>query len=101
MKIITKDELKHEKLDYAKEIKKGAVFIYPTDTIYGIGCNARLPEAVIRLRAIKKQRDRPLSVIVPSKEWIRDNCDSPNRVEMRRWIKKLPGSYTIILKLKK
>ena len=100
MKILTKDEFMHAKYDYAKAIKEGAVFIHPTDTIYGIGCNAMIPESVKRLREIKKQFTKPLSVIVPSRDWIRDNCDTPNRVEMRRWIKKLPGPYTIILELK-
>src|SRR3989338_1036011 len=100
MKILTIDEFKHSKNNFGTDIKNGAVFIHQTDTIYGMGCNARLAESVLRLRELKKQRDRPLSVIAPSKEWIKKNCDSPNKIEMRRWIKKLPGPYTIILKLK-
>jgi len=100
MNILTRDELKHDKLDYTKKIKGGAVFIHPTDTIYGIGCTALKSASVKKLREIKQQFDRPLSVIVPSKDWIRQNCDSPNKIEMRRWMKKLPGPYTLILKLK-
>ncbi|MBI2135894.1 Sua5/YciO/YrdC/YwlC family protein, partial [Candidatus Woesearchaeota archaeon] len=33
-------------------IRFGAVFIYPTDTIYGSGCNARKDESVRKIRMI-------------------------------------------------
>ena len=100
MNTITKDEFSRSKHDYGKDIINGVVFIHPTDTIYGIGCNAMSCDAVNKLRTIKQQKDRPLSVIAPSIEWIKENCDSPNRIEMRRWLKKLPGPYTLILTLK-
>ena len=79
-----------------KEIQKGKIFIYPTDTIYGLGCNAEDKEAVEKIKQIKQRdKDKPLSVIAPSIDWIKENliidCDLD---------KYLPGPYTIILKKK-
>ena len=38
------------------------------------------------------------SVIAPSKGWIKENCELNGKVE--QWIEKLPGPYTLILRLK-
>jgi L-threonylcarbamoyladenylate synthase len=38
-------------------IKSGGVILYPTDTIWGIGCDATNPEAVKRIYEIKKRPD--------------------------------------------
>ena len=79
-----------------KEIRKGKLFIYPTDTIYGLGCNAEDKEAVEKIKQIKQRdKDKPLSIIAPTIDWIKENlivdCDLD---------KYLPGPYTIILKKK-
>ena len=74
-------------------IKEGKVFIYPTDTIYGIGCNADNEFSVKRIRKIKIS-NKPFSVIAPSKEWIKENCECGEELE------KLPGPYTFIYKTK-
>lgn len=79
-----------------RAIKSGAIFIYPTDTVYGIGCNAEIESSVKRVRKIKKQFDRPFSVIAPSMDWIEENLYSKKEVR-----DKLPGPYTFILKMKK
>ena len=72
-------------------IKEGKVFIYPTDTIYGIGCDATNKESVQRIREIKNSQ-KPFSVIAPNKDWINEYCDAGEE------LKKLPGSYTFIYK---
>ena len=46
-----------------KVLSKGGNLLYPTDTIWGIGCDARNTTAVERLYAIK-QRDHSKSMIV-------------------------------------
>lgn len=38
-------------------LRKGGVIIYPTDTVWGIGCDATNEEAVRRIYAIKRRED--------------------------------------------
>ena len=73
---------------------KGNIFVYPTDTIYGLGCNAQNSELVAKIREIKAA-EHPFSVIAPSKDWIKQNCVCEDE-----WLEKLPGPYTLILRLK-
>tara|TARA_Y100000310_G_C20685071_1_gene818449 strand:+ start:1647 stop:2183 length:537 start_codon:yes stop_codon:yes gene_type:complete len=90
MEIISLDEVNPRDI-------KNKIFIYPTDTIYGIGCNALKKELVDEIRRIKRRDSKPFSVIAPSKKWIYDNLE----IENKNYIKKLPGPYTFILKMKK
>jgi L-threonylcarbamoyladenylate synthase len=99
MLILSKDELIVEKEFFKIKVMKGAVFIHPTDTIYGLGCNALDKEAINKIREIKKRpKEKPFSIIAPSKDWIFENCEVDD--EAKTWIDKLPGPYTLILKLK-
>lgn len=90
--VISKEAFLSEKSKYFSAVRNGAVFIYPTDTIYGVGCDASNDAAVRRIRELKKRDAKPFSVIAPSKEWILKNCEVP-RPEL---LDKLPGPYTII-----
>src|SRR5210317_788647 len=48
----------HNDIKKALEVlRKGGVILYPTDTIWGIGCDATNPEAVSRIYKIKKRND--------------------------------------------
>ena len=98
MQILSRDEYNLRKEELLLKIKQGAVFIYPTDTIYGLGANALNHNAVNKIRQAKGRYERPFSVIAPSKEWIRENCEVNEKTE--EWLEKLPGPYTLILKLK-
>ncbi|MBI3032521.1 threonylcarbamoyl-AMP synthase [Candidatus Woesearchaeota archaeon] len=98
MNILTKEEFFKERRKYQNMIKKGAVFIYPTDTIYGLGCDATNKTAVRKIRQLKARPDNPLSIIPPSKEWIEENCEVFG--QGIDWLEKLPGPYTLIFKLK-
>ena len=47
-----------EDIQKAVEVmRKGGVILYPTDTVWGIGCDATNPEAVKRIYEIKKRDD--------------------------------------------
>ena len=99
MTTVNKDEYHVNKHRILRQIKEGAVFIHPTDTIYGIGCDATNEEAVEKIREAKQRKDLPFNVIAPSRKWVRENCEVNEEAE--EWLAKLPGPYTIILKLKK
>lgn len=53
--------LKKEQLQDIAEavrvVKSGGIILYPTDTIWGIGCDASNPEAVARVYALKQRID--------------------------------------------
>ena len=49
MQLLTKEELDNRKEEIIEKILNGAIFIYPTDTIYGIGCNALIDDSVKRM----------------------------------------------------
>lgn len=80
----------------ASKAKIEGIFIYPTDTIYGIGCNAEDKKLVQKIRIIKKRDQKPFSIIAPSKKYILDNF----YVTKEEIDKYLPGPYTLILKKK-
>lgn len=95
--VISHEEFKHSPSKYLKKFKE-EVIVYPTDTIYGIGCNAMIPSLVSRIRDMKHSHLQPFSVIAPSKQWILDNCIVEK--EHDEWLERLPGPYTLIFKLK-
>ncbi len=78
-----------------EEMRTGSIFVYPTDTVYGIGCNALISDSVKKIRKIKKT-DHPFSVIAPSKEWILKNLV----VDSKKSLDVLPGAYTLIFRKK-
>ncbi|PLW80304.1 threonylcarbamoyl-AMP synthase [Candidatus Woesearchaeota archaeon] len=98
MDILTKEEFMLQKEAFMADLEDGELFIYPTDTIYGIGCDATNEIAVYNLRNIKKIPTRPVSIIAPSKEWIKEHFEVNDKAS--EWIDKLPGPYTLVLKCK-
>lgn len=82
-----------------KQIKNGDIFIYPTDTVYGMGCDATNKTAVNKIKKIKsRDKIKPLSVIAPSITWIKQHCITPKNLTLSKY---LPGPYTLILKKKR
>lgn len=56
-----------EEIQKAVEVlRKGGIILYPTDTVWGIGCDATDPEAVAKVYAIKKRADSKSLVLLAS-----------------------------------
>lgn len=54
-----------EELDKVlKVLKSGGVILYPTDTVWGLGCDATDPEAVAKIYAIKHRSDSKALVLL-------------------------------------
>ena len=59
------DEAMREDIKKACEVmNKGGVILYPTDTIWGIGCDATNEEAVKRVYEIKKRADSKAMLVL-------------------------------------
>jgi len=82
-------------------LEKGGLIGYPTDTIYGLGCDLFKPEALIKIQRIKKMdKKKPLSFICADlKEISRYAFVSDYAYKVMRRL--LPGPYTFILKATK
>lgn len=56
--------LEEELLHSAELIKKGKIILYPTDTIWGLGCDATNTRAVQRLIKLKGREKNPSMIIL-------------------------------------
>ena len=73
-------ELREEDIRAAIEVlRQGGTILYPTDTIWGIGCDATNPEAVKKVFEIKQREDSKALICL---------VDSPGRLQ--RYVRNVP-----------
>ncbi|MDR0954743.1 MAG: threonylcarbamoyl-AMP synthase [Rikenellaceae bacterium] len=48
-------------------LRRGGMILYPTDTVWGIGCDATNAEAVEKIYALKKRSDRKSLIVLTDK----------------------------------
>jgi L-threonylcarbamoyladenylate synthase len=80
-----------------RALADGSLVVYPTDTVYGLGCDAGDPDAVRRLFATKGlDEDRGVSVLFATRDEARAWADWTDTAEaLARAF--LPGPITIVL----
>lgn len=80
-----------EKMRYNKEdlqqalqvLRNGGIIVYPTDTVWGIGCDATNVEAVKRIYALKQREDsKSMLVLLDSAAKLNYYVDVPEAAEM-------------------
>jgi tRNA threonylcarbamoyl adenosine modification protein (Sua5/YciO/YrdC/YwlC family) len=78
-------------------LRSGAVMLYPTDTVYAIGCDLNAKSGIERVRQIKQlSNDKPLTFLCPSLSNVATYArvsDAAYRI-MKHLI---PGTYTFLL----
>ncbi len=84
-------------------LQDGGVIIYPTDTIYGIGCNIFNADAIARIAKIKKidPKKAQFSFICSDLSHLSDFAKSVDTPIFRLLKAALPGAYTFILEASK
>ena len=80
-------------------LKKGGVIIYPTDTVYGIGCNPYNEHAVKKIYEIKSRaKVKSLPVLAYSLDVVKEIAlidEFTEKIIEKNW----PGPLTLILEL--
>lgn len=69
-------------------LKNGGIILYPTDTVWGIGCDATNPEAVKKIYEIKKREDSKSMLVL---------VDSENRLQ--QYVKEVPEAAWQIIEV--
>jgi tRNA threonylcarbamoyl adenosine modification protein (Sua5/YciO/YrdC/YwlC family) len=80
-------------------LRKGGVIIYPTDTVYGIGCdinNRKAVERICQIRNIKPDKAQ-FSFICSDLSNISEYCSQVDNTIFKLMKRVLPGPYTFIL----
>jgi len=85
--------------EVGRVVKGGGVVVFPTDTVYGIGCNPYDKAAIEKIYRIK-QRDgrKPLPVLARSAsdlETVAEFSDTAKKIAQKFW----PGQVTLLLGL--
>ncbi len=97
----TEGFLKEDLEEVVRVLRSGGVIVYPTETVYGLGCDAANREAVLRIHSIKGRKDnKPFLVLIPDKNSLYQISDrvteSANFLSDAFW----PGPLTLIIDIK-
>ena len=75
-------DLRYDESDLKEAVrimKEGGIILYPTDTVWGIGCDARNGEAVRKIYELKMRTDSKSMLVLVSSEGM-----------LQRTVKKVP-----------
>ncbi|NRA50945.1 MAG: threonylcarbamoyl-AMP synthase [Phaeodactylibacter sp.] len=98
---INPDNPEGRKINQAVEVlQAGGVIVYPTDTVYGLGCdiyNAKAVDRICKLRGLDPVKAR-LSFICKDISQVADYAQQIDNTVFRLMKKNLPGAFTFVLK---
>jgi len=83
-------------LTASRIVRRGGLVIYPTDTVYGLGCDPFNITAVKRIFRVKGEREKPLPILASSidhVEKIASLSPKAEKIARRFW----PGPLTLIV----
>ena len=83
-----------------KKIRAGEIVVFPTDTVYGIGCDPYNKKAILRLYEIKKRKKTKQFPVLGISKMELEKIAEFNTMEEKIAEKFWPGQVTLILKVK-
>jgi tRNA threonylcarbamoyl adenosine modification protein (Sua5/YciO/YrdC/YwlC family) len=99
VKLFNENPNEREILKIVDVLRKGGLIIYPTDTVYGLGCditNAKAVEKVARVKGVKVEKNN-FSFICSDLSHISDFTKPISSSVFKLMKKNLPGAFTFIL----
>ncbi len=97
----TEGEITDDLIEKAvKAVKEGGVIVFPTDTVYGLGCDPAHASAVQRIFELKQRHDKPLPILASSIEVIGEAAEL-SEVALELGASFWPGALTLLLKRRK
>ena len=79
-------------------LKRGGIVAYPTDTVYGLGASASLPQAVQRIYKVKERpQNMPLPLLLADTSQVTKFAESVPVVAWDLIRRFMPGALTIVL----
>ncbi len=83
----------------AATIRSGGIVAYPTDTVYGLGANVFLPQALDKIMAAKQRPDeKSLPVLIADRDHLKDLVTSITQDAKRLMAEFWPGALTVVLR---
>lgn len=77
-------------------LASGGVIVYPTDTVYALGCSLAQPKAIERLRAIRGKNETEMAIVCPDLSELAEYARVDNAT-FKLLKRNLPGPFTFIL----
>lgn len=91
-----------EVTDLQAHVQSGGVIAFPTDTVYGLGCDANNNEALAKIYELKQRpRNKPLILFVSSQAQVSEFAEVIPPIAQKLMTKFWPGALTIVLPKKK
>ncbi len=82
----------------AKILREGGVVAFPTETVYGLGASARMPDAVARLAALKRRPEgKPFSYHLAHVSQIAEVAGSVSPMAQKLLDRYCPGPITLVV----
>jgi L-threonylcarbamoyladenylate synthase len=89
-------------LEAARVVHQGGLVIFPTETVYGIAADHANPQAMKRLREVKRRsEDKPFSVMIAQKELVRNYTAYADPKLFKLIDRYWPGPLTVIVPAEK
>lgn len=82
------EALRHEAALAAETLRAGGILLYPTDTVWGLGCDATNAEAVAKIYALKRSENKRSMLVL---------CASADMVV--RYVNRAPGIAFEVMEL--